>query len=187
MRSARSALLFIILLSAAACTSTRQTNSLRFTQDGKWTIGSNEKYGITSYFVIDQDGEVRIIATAFDDPRREKHAFVFVDTTQKDETLKVLGRYFPSGIENTQTIEFPGPLASSDIRVEGRTIVGRINRATCMCSNDIQCGVSGPFHRFCQDRICDFVNCVLDQIAGENPAGCSDENSRLRETCGAIQ
>lgn len=183
MRDARSTLLLIILLSATACTSTRQANSLRLTQDGKWKIGSSDKHGVTSYFVIDQGGEVRIIATVFDDPKREKHAFVFVDTTQKEETLKVLDRNFPSGIKNTQTIEFAGPLASSEITVEGQTIVARINRARCMCSDSIKCGDSGTDRGKCVNKICDFVNCVLDVIAGENRTGCDDEDARLREAC----
>jgi len=173
-----------------------------------WRVGSVAAPGIATYFVISSGGRIDIIATAFDDRRGAKHAIVFVDPANKEEALAVLDRKFLSGIGNasepykkwldqnavftygsvqdTRRFDLKNGLGSSDIRVEGNAIVGRMNGVPCHCDDSVPMGLvcsgAGTAFAHCFTALCDWINCLVDVINGDKP-GCAQQASDARTIC----
>jgi len=177
-------------------------------KEGKsWRVGSVEAPGMTTYFVISSDGRINIMATAFDDSLGAKHAVVLVDPRNKEEALAVLDRKFLSGVGNaseayrkwldqkavftygsvqeTRRFDAGKGLGSTDIRVEGTSVVGLMKHFDCQCSDvlgGVACSSLGHPLIACIDKVCDFENCLVDIINGDK-SGCAQEANDAQTIC----
>jgi hypothetical protein len=171
-----------------------------------WKVGSVETPSATTYLVVSDGGRVSIIGTTFSDRLGGRHAVVFVDSAEKEEALAVLDRKFLAGVANasdpykkwldksepftygsaphTRRIDMEaGGLGSSDIRVEGNAIVGSIKDAKCHCYQmGPACATLPTPWQACLNKICDFANCIIGAING-NDTDCAQEGSDARMTC----
>ena len=205
--------ILLVALCVSGCTGTKQVDSLqKFAQNGQrtlfevtdkggrfWKVGSVKAPGITAYFVVNSDGRVNVVATAFDDRLGAKHAIVFVDPTDKEEALAVLDRKFLSGVGNAsdayrkwvdQDVIFTygsvqdtrrfdmgkGGLGTTDIGVAGNTIAGLMKNVDCHCDDPGMFNACQQHQRFegCINKICDYVNCVVGIINGSG-SNCANE------------
>jgi hypothetical protein len=171
-----------------------------------WKVGSVETPSATTYLVVSDGGHVSIVGTAFSDRLGGKHAVVFVDSAEKEEALAVLDRKFLLGVANasdpyqkwlgksepftygslphTRRIDMEaGGLGSSDIRVEGNAIAGRIKENKCHCYEMAQVCAALPSPWIaCINKLCDLINCSIGVINGGN-GDCAQEGSDAQMTC----
>jgi hypothetical protein len=171
-------------------------------RDGQsWKVSSVESGGVTGYFVLSSNGQIDIIAITFLDRGGARHAVVYADSAEKDKALAVLDNRFLAGLTNpsdnykkwleknavftwggeqTRRIDVkPGGLGSSDLRIEGDSIVGRMKQARCHCYDFAQACISVPTPwQACLNALCDLINCLI-----ATNTGCSQEASAARSAC----
>ncbi|MGO9272312.1 MAG: hypothetical protein ACLQOO_19135 [Terriglobia bacterium] len=166
-----------------------------------WKIDSVESDNATAYSVISPSGRIDIMATAFNGAAGAQHAVILVDSAEKEEALAVLDKKFLSGLTNqsdayrkwldknavftyggvqeTRTLDVKqGGLGSSDIRVEGGAIVGKLVYLPCHCTEvGLTCTILPEPDQACVNKCCDYVNCIL------GGGTCGEELSTAAAAC----
>jgi hypothetical protein len=181
--------------------------------DGRlWRILTMASGDVTTFFVYHSAGQIDIAAAAYRDRAGASHAFVSVDSAEKEAALGVLDRKFLSGLtgrserfdgwvktsvflthggadETTRVETKPGGMGSGSVHVQGGGIVVDERKnpqpISCSCQDTGGAGCGDTARHKCINALCDLINCV-NRVIYTGAGSCGGEANTAINTCSLL-